>query len=142
MKRRIRLRGLMLLIALVALALGAYRILTTREPVVYVQGDVRSPGKIMVVAGMTALDALKAAGNPTSAASSVNIRLVRPATPGACCEQVLPVNLSSIVNGADPTTNHQIVPGDRLVVYRDNKAAESRKASISKGREKTSPQAR
>src|SRR5208283_1752757 len=47
------------------------------------------------------------------------IRLVRPAPPGACCEQVLPVNLSAIMSGGDSTTNYQLMPGDRIVVYRD-----------------------
>ena len=54
---------------------------------------------------------------PTAAPQ--NIRLVRPAPPGACCDQVLPVNLAAIVNVGDATTNYQIMPGDRLVVYRD-----------------------
>src|SRR5262249_31405891 len=41
------------------------------------------------------------------------------APPGACCEQLLPVNLAAITSGGDPTTNYQLMPGDRLVVYRD-----------------------
>jgi polysaccharide export outer membrane protein len=32
---------------------------------------------------------------------------------------VLPVNLAAIVNAGDTTTNYQLMPGDRLVVYRD-----------------------
>ena len=54
---------------------------------------------------------------PTAAPQ--NIRLVRPAPPGACCEQVLPVNLSAITSGGDPTTNYQLMPNDRIIVYRD-----------------------
>src|SRR6185312_10091224 len=54
---------------------------------------------------------------PTAAPQ--NIRLVRPAPPGACCEQLLPVNLAAIISGGDTTTNYQLMPGDRLVVYRD-----------------------
>ena len=54
---------------------------------------------------------------PTAAPQ--NIRLVRPAPPGACCEQILPVNLAAITSGGDPTTNYQLMPGDRIVVYRD-----------------------
>src|SRR5208283_3087005 len=42
-----------------------------------------------------------------------------PAPPGACCEQLLPVNLSAIMSGGDATTNYQLMPGDRIVVYRD-----------------------
>src|SRR5206468_602983 len=43
----------------------------------------------------------------------------RPAPPGACCDQVLPINIAAIVSGGDPTTNYQIMPGDRIMVYRD-----------------------
>jgi polysaccharide export outer membrane protein len=32
---------------------------------------------------------------------------------------VLPVNLAAITSGGDPTTNYQIMPGDRIIVYRD-----------------------
>jgi polysaccharide biosynthesis/export protein len=52
-------------------------------------------------------------------AAQQNIRLVRPAPPGACCEQLLPVNYAAILYAGDPTTNYQIMPGDRLIVYRD-----------------------
>jgi polysaccharide export outer membrane protein len=31
----------------------------------------------------------------------------------------LPVNLAAIVSAGDSTTNYQLMPGDRLVVYRD-----------------------
>ena len=31
----------------------------------------------------------------------------------------MPVNLAAIVSAGDPTTNYQLMPGDRLVVYRD-----------------------
>src|SRR6516165_2569182 len=67
----------------------------------------------------TVLDALQHAGGLMPTAAPQNIRLVRPAPPGACCEQVLPVNLAAITSGGDPTTNYQLMPGDRLVVYRD-----------------------
>ena len=29
------------------------------------------------------------------------------------------MNLAAIVNAGDPTTNYQMMPGDRLMVYRD-----------------------
>jgi polysaccharide export outer membrane protein len=67
----------------------------------------------------TVLDAIHFAGGLIPTAAPQNIRLVRPAPPGACCEQLLPVNLSAIVNGGDSTTNYQLMPGDRIVVYRD-----------------------
>jgi polysaccharide export outer membrane protein len=85
----------------------------------YVQGDVAAPGKLPITGNETVLDAINYAGGLIPTAAPQNIRLVRPAPPGACCEQTLPVNLAAIISGGDPTTNYQLMPGDRLVVYRD-----------------------
>ena len=85
----------------------------------YVQGDVAAPGKMPITGNETVLDAINYAGGLVPTASQQNIRLVRPAPPGACCEQVLPINLAAIISAGDPTTNYQLMPGDRLVVYRD-----------------------
>jgi polysaccharide biosynthesis/export protein len=87
--------------------------------VYYVQGDVGSPGRLTITGNETVLDAINYAGGLLPTAANQNIRLVRPAPPGACCQQVLPVNLAAIINAGDTTTNYQILPGDRLVVYRD-----------------------
>jgi len=85
----------------------------------YVQGDVGAPGRLPVTGNETVLDAIQFAGGLMPTAAPQNVRLVRPAPPGACCEQVLPVNLAAIINAGDPTTNYQLMPGDRLMVYRD-----------------------
>ena len=85
----------------------------------YVLGDVLLPGKLSITGNETVLDALQYAGGLLPTAAPQNIRLVRPAPPGACCEQVLPVNLAAITNGGDPTTNYQLMPGDRIIVHRD-----------------------
>jgi polysaccharide export outer membrane protein len=85
----------------------------------YVLGDVLITGKMPITGNETVLDALNYAGGLMPTAAPQNIRLVRPAPPGACCEQVLPVNLAAITSGGDPTTNYQIMPNDRLIVYRD-----------------------
>jgi polysaccharide export outer membrane protein len=85
----------------------------------YVQGDVAAPGKMPITGNETVLDAINYAGGLIPTAAPTNIRLVRPAPPGACCEQTLPVNLSAIISAGDPTTNYQLMPGDRIVVYRD-----------------------
>lgn len=85
----------------------------------YVQGDVAAPGKLPITGNETVLDAINYSGGLIPTAAPQNIRLVRPAPPGACCEQVLPVNLAAIISSGDPTTNYQLMPGDRLVVYRD-----------------------
>jgi polysaccharide export outer membrane protein len=87
--------------------------------VYYVLGDVAAPGRLPITGNETVLDALNYAGGLAPTASVPNIRLVRPAPPGACCEQVLPINYAAIVNAGDPTTNYQLMPGDRVVVYRD-----------------------
>lgn len=87
--------------------------------VYYVQGDVAAPGKLPITGNETVLDAINYAGGLIPTAAPQNIRLVRPAPSGAACEQVLPVNLAAIISAGDPTTNYQIMPGDRLVVYRD-----------------------
>jgi polysaccharide biosynthesis/export protein len=85
----------------------------------YISGDVAAPGKLPITGNETVLDAINYAGGLIPTAAPQNIRLVRPAPPGACCEQTLPVNLAAIISGGDPTTNYQLMPGDRLVVYRD-----------------------
>ena len=94
-------------------------VVSYNSKVYYVQGDVGTPGRLPITGNETVLDALIYAGGFSPTASTVNIRLVRPAPPGACCEQVLPVNYAAIVNAGDSTTNYQMLPGDRLVVYRD-----------------------
>jgi polysaccharide export outer membrane protein len=85
----------------------------------YIQGDVAAPGKLPITGNETVLDAINYAGGLIPTASPQNIRLVRPAPPGSSGEQVLPVNLAAIISGGDPTTNYQLMPGDRIVVYRD-----------------------
>ena len=87
--------------------------------VYYVQGDVGSPGRLPITGNETVLDAIQYAGGLIPTSSVPNIRLVRPAPPGACCEQTLPINIAAIVNAGDTTTNYQLMPGDRIVVYRD-----------------------
>ena len=94
-------------------------VLSYNSKVYYVQGDVGSPGRLPITGNETVLDALNYAGGLIPTASVPNIRLVRPAPPGACCEQLLPVNYAAIVNAGDSTTNYQLMPGDRIVVFRD-----------------------
>ena len=85
----------------------------------YVLGDVLITGKLPITGNETVLDAINFAGGLMPTAAPANIRLVRPAPPGACCEQVLPINMAAITSGGDPTTNYQIMPNDRIIVYRD-----------------------
>ena len=85
----------------------------------YVLGDVLIPGKLPITGNETVLDALEYAGGllPTAAPAEHPAGPAGP--PGACCEQILPVNLAAITNGGDPTTNYQLMPGDRIIVHRD-----------------------
>jgi polysaccharide export outer membrane protein len=85
----------------------------------YIEGDVAAPGRLPITGNETVLDALNFAGGFTPTAAPQNVRLVRPAPPGASEAQLLPVNYAAIVNAGDPTTNYQLLPGDRIVVYRD-----------------------
>jgi polysaccharide export outer membrane protein len=85
----------------------------------YIQGDVAVPGRLSITGNETVLDAINFAGGLTETASVPNIRLVRPAPPGSSCKQVLPINYAAIVYAGDTTTNYQLLPGDRIVVYRD-----------------------
>ncbi|WZO99844.1 sigma-70 family RNA polymerase sigma factor [Isosphaeraceae bacterium EP7] len=85
----------------------------------YVQGDVGSPGRLPVTGNERVLDAINFAGGLNPSEAKRNIRLVRPASPGICCEQVFNVDLDAIVKAGDQSTNHRLGPGDRLVVYRD-----------------------
>lgn len=93
---------------------GAYN-----SQVYYVGGDVNAPGRLPIVGNETVLDAINYAGGLAPTASIPNVRLVRPAPPGSSKPQLLPVNLAAIMQEGDTTTNYQLMPGDRLYVYRD-----------------------
>ena len=94
-------------------------VVSFNSKVYYVQGDVGVPGRLPITGNETVLDAINYAGGLIPTASSVNIRLVRPAPPGSSKPTLLPVNLAAIINDGDPTTNYQMMPGDRVMVYRD-----------------------
>jgi polysaccharide export outer membrane protein len=87
--------------------------------VYYISGDVLAPGQLPITGNETVLDAINYAGGLAPTASVPNIRLVRPAPPGSSCPQLLPVNYEAIVHAGDTTTNYQLMPGDRIMVYRD-----------------------
>ena len=94
-------------------------VVSFNSKVYYVQGDVGVPGRLPITGNETVLDAINYAGGLIPTASSVNVRLVRPAPPGSSQPTLLPVNLAAIINDGDPTTNYQMMPGDRVMVYRD-----------------------
>ncbi len=93
-------------------------IVAYNSKVYYVHGEVVTPGRMHVTGSDTVLDAINFAGGLLPTAAPKSIRLVRPAPPGGCCEQVLPVDLDAIVKRGDASTNYQIIPRDRIVVDR------------------------
>jgi polysaccharide biosynthesis/export protein len=85
--------------------------------VYYVQGAVREPGRLPYTGRETVLDALNLAGGLGPNADYADVKLYRPGPPGTKGPlQALPVNIDQIVMGSAPTTNYQLMPGDRLVV--------------------------
>ena len=86
--------------------------------VYYVQGDVVTPGRLPVTGNETVLDAINYSGGLKPSAAKTSIRVVRPNPTKPATEQYLPVDLDAIIEKGDTTTNYQILPGDRLVVYR------------------------
>ncbi len=83
--------------------------------VVYVFGEVASPGAFNLEGRETVLDALVAAGGLTRAADHAGIVLTRPSAP---CDPrtVLPICYDNIVQLGDTSTNYQALPGDRIFV--------------------------
>lgn len=55
--------------------------------------------------------------------SSTRIWIARPTPAEAGCDQILPVDWYAITQRADPSTNHQLMPGDRLYVAEDKYSA-------------------
>ncbi|MHB1557028.1 MAG: sigma-70 family RNA polymerase sigma factor [Isosphaeraceae bacterium] len=83
----------------------------------YVQGAVREPGRLPFTGQETVLDALNIVGGLSPRADYAHVVLHRVEPRGTGKRPVtLPVNVDEIVMGSDPTTNYQLLPGDRLVV--------------------------
>lgn len=66
----------------------------------------------------TVLDAIAAVGGLDRVASR-RMWISRPTHPGAGCDQILPIDWDSIVQGGSPATNYQLLPGDRLFIAED-----------------------
>jgi len=62
----------------------------------------------------TVLDAVVLVGG-LSRVSNKQIWIARP-TPGADCDQVLPVEWDQVVKGGSTATNYQLLPGDRVFI--------------------------
>jgi RNA polymerase sigma factor (sigma-70 family) len=80
----------------------------------YVLGMVVSPGRFVVTGHETILDAICYAGGLTPEADHDRVVLYRVEKGGVL--RSLPIAIDQIMMGDDPTTNYQLLPGDRLVV--------------------------
>lgn len=91
------------------------RLVGRASKVYYVVGEVNAAGVYPITGRETVLDGVFAGGNLTRNASTRNIILSRPTSPDGC-RIVLPVCWDDIVQLADPSTNYQLMPGDRIYV--------------------------
>jgi polysaccharide export outer membrane protein len=71
-----------------------------------------------VTGNETVLDAVSQI-NGLSRLSSKDIWIARPAPSGVGCDQVLPVDIESIMKGGSTATNYQLLPGDRVFIAQD-----------------------
>ena len=83
----------------------------------YVEGEVASPGRFPFTGSDRVLDIIHDAGDPLPWADRGKIRLIRSFPKGSPV-QALPVDYEEITMGTDQSTNHEIKPGDRIVVPR------------------------
>ncbi|MDA1177836.1 MAG: polysaccharide biosynthesis/export family protein [Planctomycetota bacterium] len=66
----------------------------------------------------TVLDAIASVGGLDRVASR-RMWIARPTHPGAGCDQILPIDWDSMVQGGSAATNYQLLPGDRLFIAED-----------------------
>lgn len=74
--------------------------------------------RIPITGNETVLDAIAQIGGLTQL-SSTDMWIARPGPAGMECHQILPVDWEAITRGADPSTNYQIFPGDRIFIAED-----------------------
>jgi polysaccharide export outer membrane protein len=72
--------------------------------------------RVPITGNETVLDALANVGGLLSPGSPHRCYIARPAPDRKGCEQILPVDVAAIVQRADPTTNYQLFPNDRLFI--------------------------
>jgi RNA polymerase sigma factor (sigma-70 family) len=89
---------------------------------IYVLGEVTTPGSFPFTGSDRVLDVLFYAGGLLPTADRGKIRLIR-SFPKGSPEQVLPVDYEEMTMGTDSSTNYEVRPGDRIVVYRDPKSS-------------------
>ena len=91
------------------------RLISWDSKVIYVLGEVNSPGSFNYTGNQTVLDAVLEAGGLTGKANHHEIIVSRP-TPCSSCRVVMKVCYDQIVQLGDASTNYQLQPGDRVFV--------------------------
>jgi len=71
--------------------------------------------RLPITGNETVMDAVAQVNGLTAVSSQDRIWVSRPAPEGGC-HQILPVDWRAVVERADPATNYQILPGDRVFV--------------------------
>jgi polysaccharide biosynthesis/export protein len=71
--------------------------------------------RLPITGNETVMDAVSQVNGLTAVSSQDRIWVSRPA-PDSGCHQILPVDWRAVVERADPSTNYQILPGDRVFV--------------------------
>jgi polysaccharide export outer membrane protein len=71
--------------------------------------------RLPITGNETVMDAVAQVNGLTAVSSQDRIWVSRPAPEGGC-HQILPVDWRAVVEHADPATNYQILPGDRVFV--------------------------
>ncbi len=67
----------------------------------------------------TVLDAISQAGGLPTVSDKKLIWLARPAPPGRCNDQILPIDWKGISQGGQTATNYQVLPNDRIFIHSD-----------------------
>ncbi len=110
----------MILIAMVAPGLEILREISSTIPSYYIQGEVKTPGRVPIAGKVTVLDALNRSGGLLTTLSDTNVTLVRVGPFGSSAKQTLPIDIGAILLQGNPVTNYVLKPGDRVIVSRNS----------------------
>lgn len=80
--------------------------------------------RMPITGNETALDGIAQIGGLESS-ESTRVWISRPSVDGVGAEKILRIDWDNIARGASPTTNYQLLPGDRLFVAHDSAAMKS-----------------
>ena len=79
--------------------------------------------RALITGNETVLDALADVGGLSSTSDRLRVWVARPTPGDSGQDQILPVDYAAIVRYGDPSTNYQLLPGDRIYVAEDRISA-------------------